>query len=90
MGGGICEYNMGLRQKCCENVLFSTAISDNPAGYPLIYRISGRITDIRHELLAGYPVSGLKSIGPNPKQYIYLYFFVYDLDSVASIDYVII
>ena len=48
------------------------------------------LTDIRHELLAGYPVSGLKSIGPNPKQYIYLYFFVYDLDSVASIDYVII
>ena len=61
---------------CAKNFvikcLFSTAISGYPAGYPVICRISGqrrisgRIPDIRHEQLAGYPVSCQKSIRPNP------------------------
>ena len=56
------EHNTGLRQK----KLFSTTISGYKAGYPVICRISGqrrisgRIPDIRHEQLAGYPVSGIR------------------------------
>ena len=65
------ERDTGLCQEFCDKMFVFYRNIRYPAGYPIICRISGqrrisgRIPDIRHELLAGYLVSGQKSIRHN-------------------------